>query len=159
MNTKPQVLVIDDDAVIGRSFDRVLSDKGYEVSTALSGEEALKDMENTDYDVVFTDIKMPGMNGIEASKRIKTHANLSKIPPIILVTAYAREEIMQQAEAAGLDGFLLKPVSPSVLFDTIMQAFGKDVSREIITGGKKELSALAMYIRALSISPVEVSIT
>jgi len=47
MNTKPQVLVIDDDAVIGRSFDRVLSEKGYEVSTAMSGEEALKNMENT----------------------------------------------------------------------------------------------------------------
>ena len=59
MNTKTQVLVIDDDAVVGRSFDRVLSAKGYEVSTALTGEEALKDMESTDYDVVFTDIKMP----------------------------------------------------------------------------------------------------
>ena len=49
MNTKLQVLVIDDDAVVGRSFDRVLSDKGYEVSTALSGEEALETMENTEF--------------------------------------------------------------------------------------------------------------
>ena len=57
MRTKPQVLVIDDDAVVGRSFDRVLSEKGYEVSTALNGEEALKDIENTEYDVVFTDIR------------------------------------------------------------------------------------------------------
>ena len=50
MNTKRQVLVIDDDAVVGRSFDRVLSGKGYDVSTALSGEEAMKDIESTDYD-------------------------------------------------------------------------------------------------------------
>ena len=62
MSTKPQVLVIDDDAVVGRSFDRVLSDKGYEVSTVLSGEEAMKEMESHEYDVVFTDIKMPGMD-------------------------------------------------------------------------------------------------
>ncbi len=48
------------------------------------------------------DWKMPGMDGIEASKRIKGHKGLSKIPPIILVTAYGREEIMQQAEQMGL---------------------------------------------------------
>ena len=61
------VLVIDDDAVVGRSFDRVLSGKGYDVDTALSGEEALKDIEAHNYDVVFTDIKMPGMDGLEVA--------------------------------------------------------------------------------------------
>jgi DNA-binding response OmpR family regulator len=55
MNIKPQVLVIDDDAVVGHSFDRVLSRKGYEVNTALTGEEGLKEFDTTAYDVVFTD--------------------------------------------------------------------------------------------------------
>ncbi|MBW1897281.1 MAG: response regulator, partial [Deltaproteobacteria bacterium] len=55
---------------------------------------------------------------------------LSKIPAIVLVTAYGREDVMQQAEQLGLEGFLLKPVSPSLLFDTTMQAFGKDMPRE-----------------------------
>jgi CheY-like chemotaxis protein len=73
------------------------------------------------------DWKMPEMDGIEASERIKNHKGLSKIPPIILVTAYGREEIMQQAEQVGLDGFLIKPISPSMLFDAIMQAFGEAV--------------------------------
>ena len=76
------------------------------------------------FELVIMDWQMPGMDGIEASRRIKSHRGLSRIPAIILVTAYGREEIMQQAEAAGLEGFLLKPVSPSMLFDTIMQAFG-----------------------------------
>ena len=71
MNAKRHVLVIDDDAVVGRSFDRVLSDKGYEVDTARNGEEGLKDMEFQDYDVIFTDIKMPGMDGLEVAERIK----------------------------------------------------------------------------------------
>jgi CheY-like chemotaxis protein len=73
------------------------------------------------------DWKMPGMDGIEASRRIKDHEGLSKIPAIVLVTAYGREEIMQQAEEVGLEGFLLKPVNPSMLFDTIIQAFGEEV--------------------------------
>jgi CheY-like chemotaxis protein len=73
------------------------------------------------------DWKMPGMDGIEASKRIKSHKNLSKIPAIVMVTAYGREEVMQQAEEIGLEGFLLKPVSPSMLFDATMQAFGETV--------------------------------
>jgi two-component system sensor histidine kinase/response regulator len=70
---------------------------------------------------------MPGMDGIEASKRIKHHKDLDRIPPIILVTAYGREEIMQQARDIALEGFLLKPVSASMLFDTVMQAFGEAV--------------------------------
>jgi CheY-like chemotaxis protein len=71
------------------------------------------------------DWQMPGMDGIETSKRIKHHKDLSKIPAIVLVTAYGREDVMHQAEEVGLEGFLLKPVSASMLFDAIMQAFGE----------------------------------
>jgi len=81
------------------------------------------------------------MNGIEASARIKKHPGLGVIPFIVLVTAYGREEIMRQAEAAGLDGFLLKPISPSMLFDTIMQAFGKDAPKEFRTAHEKDREA------------------
>ncbi len=70
---------------------------------------------------------MPGMDGIEASKLMKSHKSLSKIPAIVMVTAYGREEVMQQTEDVGLEGFLLKPVTPSMLFDTTMQAFGEEV--------------------------------
>ena len=67
MKSKAQVLVIDDDAVVGHSFDRVLSQKGYDVHTALSGEEGLDDIAARNYDIVFTDIKMPGIDGIEVA--------------------------------------------------------------------------------------------
>ena len=84
------------------------------------------------------DWKMPGMDGIEASRRIKNHQNLSKIPAIVLVTAYGREEVMRQADDIGLDGFLLKPVNSSVMFDAIMQALGKEVQDVSHQGRKKE---------------------
>ena len=119
MNTKPQVLVIDDDAVVGRSFDRVLSEKGYEVSTALTGEEALKDMESTDYDVVFTDIKMPGMDGIEVAERIK-----AKCPwtPVVVITGYGTDENEARASVLGVSGFVRKPLTPAMIENITLKA-------------------------------------
>jgi len=71
---------------------------------------------------------MPGLDGLETSEHIKNNQSLNKTPAIIMVSAYGKEEIMQRAEQMGLDGFLIKPVSSSVLFDTIMHAFGEGVS-------------------------------
>lgn len=124
MNTKTQVLVIDDDAVVGRSFDRVLSDKGYEVSTALTGEEALKDMESTDYDVVFTDIKMPGMDGIEVAERIK-----AKCPwtPVVVITGYGTDENEARASVLGVNGFVRKPLTPAMIESITLKALKEPV--------------------------------
>ncbi len=65
------------------------------------------------------------MNGIEASRRIRENLENVATPKIVMVTAHGREDIMKQAEKIGLQGFLIKPVSPSILFDTIMEVFGK----------------------------------
>lgn len=142
------MLVVDDNATSREILRDQLESFSFKVSLAASGEEGLRELEKASddqpFELVVMDWKMPGMDGIETSRRIKTNMRLSKIPPIVLVTAYGREEIMQQAEAAGLDGFLLKPVSPSVLFDTIMQAFGKDLSPEMITDRKEDKTSCAL---------------
>jgi CheY-like chemotaxis protein len=108
----------------------MLESFSFEVSLAASGEEGLRELEAASgkrpYDLVLMDWKMPGMNGIEASRLIRNHPDLTKIPTIIMVTAYAREEIMRQADRLDLEGFLIKPVSPSILFNTIMQAFSRE---------------------------------
>jgi two-component system sensor histidine kinase/response regulator len=102
------------------------------------------------------DWKMPGMDGIEASRRIKNHEGLSKIPAIVLVTAYGREEIMQQAEEVGLEGFLLKPVNPSMLFDTIIQAFGEAVPETSRVAQRHEQEAnRSKHIRGANVLLVE----
>jgi CheY-like chemotaxis protein len=126
-----KVLVVDDNATSRSILQEMLESFSFEVSLASSGKEGIIELETAGkdkpFELVIMDWQMPGMDGIEASKRIKNHKGLSKLPPIILVTAYGREEVMQQSEQVGLDGFLIKPISPSMFFNAIMQAFGEAV--------------------------------
>ena len=127
MNTKLQVLVIDDDEVVGRSFDRVLSDKGYEVSTALSGEEALSTMDQADFDVVFTDIKMPGMDGLEVTERIKERCPWT---PVVVITGYGTDENEDRANVLGASGFVRKPLTPEIIESITLKAMNDSMVAE-----------------------------
>ena len=145
MKTNPQVLVIDDDAVVGRSFDRVLSGKGYEVDTALSGEEGLKDIESTEYDVVFTDIKMPGMDGLEVAERIK-----AKCPwtPVVVITGYGTEENEAKASVLGVSGFVRKPLTPEIIENITLKALQEPAAAEnVVTEPEVETAALVGELR------------
>lgn len=122
MNTKTQVLVIDDDAVVGRSFDRVLSGKGYEVSTVLSGEEALETMKEVDFDVVFTDIKMPGMDGLEVAERIKARCPWT---PVVVITGYGTADNEARASVLGVSGFVHKPLTPEIIESITLKAINE----------------------------------
>jgi len=112
MKTNRKILVVDDDAVVGKSFERVLSVKGYAVVTAHDGPEALEKINNERYDAVFTDIKMPGMSGIEVAERIKATRPWL---PVVIVTGYGTEDNEARAKAAGVAEFLRKPLSPEVI--------------------------------------------
>lgn len=112
MKALRKILVVDDDPVVGKSFDRVLSAKGYAVITAHNGEEALKKLAEESYDAVFTDIRMPGLSGIEVAERIK--ANRPWLP-VVIVTGYGTPDNEARAHAAGVSGFLHKPLSPEMI--------------------------------------------
>jgi CheY-like chemotaxis protein len=144
-----KVLVVDDNATSREILQDILESFSFEVFLAASGKEALEEIERADRDtpfkLVIMDWKMPVMDGLEASRRIKNHRKLNKIPAIVLVTAYGREETMRQADEIGLEGFLLKPVNSSVLFDAIMQALGKEVQDMPRAGRKKEQSAEELH--------------
>jgi len=75
------------------------------------------------YDIVFMDWRMPGMDGLQASRHIKSDETLSHRPAIVLVTAFGREEVREEAERLQLDGFLLKPVTKSMIVDTLVNVF------------------------------------
>jgi CheY-like chemotaxis protein len=120
MSALRKVLIVDDDPVVAKSFDRVLSGKGYAVITASSGQEALNKLETEDYDVVFTDIKMPGMSGLEMAEQVKQRRPWL---PVVIVTGYGSPANEARAEAAGVSGFLRKPVSPEMLEGSAEKAF------------------------------------
>ena len=115
-----KVLVIDDDPVVGKSFDRVLSPKGYAVISAAGGEEALAKLAAEHYDVVFTDIKMPGMDGLEVAKRIK---GSNPWMPVVIVTGYGTEANEMQARQLGVSHFLHKPLTPELIEATATYAY------------------------------------
>ena len=125
-----RVLVVDDNASSREILQSLLETMSFEVTVAASAEEGIAELEkeaNTrPYRLVVMDWKMPGMDGIKASELIKNLPSLPQKPKIIIATAYGREEVMQRSEKVGVDGFLLKPVGQSVLFDSIMIAFGKE---------------------------------
>ncbi len=68
---------------------------------------------------------MPGMNGDEATQRIHRDPAIPRQPKVVMVTAYGREDVIRLAEQAGVDGFLIKPVSPSTLLDTMLSVLGR----------------------------------
>jgi CheY-like chemotaxis protein len=115
MTTLRKVLVVDDDPVVRKSFDRVLSDKGYAVITAESGEEAMRKLAEEKYDAVYTDIRMPGMSGLEVAEQVKARKPWT---PVVIITGYGTEAAEARAKAAGVTSFLHKPLSPEVIEDS-----------------------------------------
>jgi len=112
MNAARKLLVVDDDPVIGKSFERVLTRKGYVVVNAANGEEALKKLAAEDYDAVFTDIRMPGMDGLEVAERVRARRPWT---PVVIITGYGSDENEARAKAAGVREFLRKPLSPDMI--------------------------------------------
>jgi CheY-like chemotaxis protein len=112
MSALRKVLVVDDDPVVGKSFNRVLSGKGYIVVTAEDGHDALEKLKSETYDVVFTDLRMPGMNGIEVAEQVKARQPWT---PVVIVTGYGSRRSEERARAAGATGFVHKPLSPEMI--------------------------------------------
>ncbi|MFC1848917.1 two-component regulator propeller domain-containing protein [candidate division CSSED10-310 bacterium] len=127
-----KVLVVDDNATARLILEELVSSLQFEVTTVCSGEEALQAINlappEAPYELVLMDWKMPGMDGITASKKIKEDTVSTHVPVIIMVTAFGREEVMQKATKVGIDAFLIKPIKQSVLYDTIMQSLGQEVA-------------------------------
>lgn len=119
MTALRKVLVVDDDPVVGESFNRVLSGKGYAVITASNGEEALAKLKAEQYDLVFTDLRMPGMDGLEVAERVKAKQPWT---PVVIVTGYGSGPSEERAWAAGVSDFLNKPLSPEMIEDSAARA-------------------------------------
>jgi PAS domain S-box-containing protein len=125
-----RVLAVDDNPLALQTLAEMLRSMTFRVDEAASGADALAlvraaDAAGDPYGIAFLDWRMPGMDGIEAARRIDA-LPLTARPRRIIVTAYGREEVFHEADGAGLDGVLVKPVTPSLLFDTTIRALVGD---------------------------------
>ena len=122
-----RALVVDDNAAAREILAEALRGATLRVETLASGDEAIATLRQADaddpYRIVLLDWKMPGMDGIEAIRRIKRDSTLRHPPRVLMLTAFGREELRVQAEAAGVDGFLIKPLNVSLLLETLLTLF------------------------------------
>jgi two-component system, sensor histidine kinase and response regulator len=123
------VLIADDNPAAREILQEALSTLAGSVDVVASGKEAIAAVQLHDgsepYDVVFMDWRMPGMDGLQAARLIKSDETLKHPPHIVLVTAFGREEIREEAERLDLDGFLVKPVTRSMIVDTLVNVFAQ----------------------------------
>ena len=134
-----RALVVDDNSAAREILQEQLSALASRVDVVASGKEAISSIQQHDaaepYDIVFMDWQMPGMNGLEASRHIKSDEILRHQPAIVLVTAFGREEVREEAERLQLDGFLVKPVTRSMIVDTLVNVFAAGEQISETTGG------------------------
>ena len=127
-----RVLVVDDNLTSRHILKDILESFAVDVSLAASGAEGLKRLEDAveenPFTLVILDCEMPDMDGFAVSQQIRRHPRLSPPPAMIMLSAYSRDDVRQQTEQAGIEAFLVKPVSPSHLFDAIMQACDQETA-------------------------------
>ena len=150
-----RALVVDDNQAARDVLSAMLSSLNIEVDTAIDGESAILFLEKAmqqgkPYDIVLLDWMMPGIDGIETARRIKARASLAEVPAMLMVTANGREEAYVEADRVGMNGFLLKPVYASVMYNTLLDILGiktlsgaryttekyKDIGLDAIRGSK-----------------------
>jgi CheY-like chemotaxis protein/HPt (histidine-containing phosphotransfer) domain-containing protein len=127
-----RTLVVDDAESAREAFGEMVRSMGAEVIAVDSGVKALRALEEAvgagrPFNLVLLDWRMPEMDGIEVARRIRRHARLLPNPHIIMITAHGREDLFQKVKELQLDGTLLKPVSPSSLFEAIVGAMSVNV--------------------------------
>jgi two-component system, sensor histidine kinase and response regulator len=131
-----RILVVDDNEHARAVIVDMLRGMTFSVAEVPSGTAAVEELkkaaaEGRAYDIAFIDWQMPGIDGLETARRVKA-LGLEPRPHMAIVTAYGREEVIQEAEMIGVEDVLIKPVGSSILFDTIMHLLGsfREESRE-----------------------------
>ena len=115
-----RILVVEDQEDNRIIFRRLLSNAGYDLIEAVNGEDGVALALSTRPDLILMDIQLPVMDGYEATRRIKSNAELKSIP-VIAVTSYALSGDEAKARAAGCDAYVAKPFSPRQLLAKVRE--------------------------------------
>ena len=126
LNKLLKVLVVEDNKINQIVTEKILKKNNYTCTIVDDGFQALKVLEEEDFDIIFMDINMPLMNGFETSKRIR---NLGIKTPIVALTAFDKEEIIEEAISAGINDIIVKPFDSNTLFKCIDNLGSKNLKK------------------------------
>ena len=114
--SRGRILVVDDEQNMRTTLADILADEGFDVSTAESGERAVKLCRREAFDTVLMDVRMPGIDGIEACRRIR---ELRPETRVILMSAYSVEQLVEDSLREGIVAFLRKPLDAERLLELL----------------------------------------
>jgi two-component system, sensor histidine kinase and response regulator len=129
---KRSVLIVDDSEIARRMLLSMVQANRFLARAVSSGEEALSALVHGSqvgqpFDLVLMDWRLPGMDGIEASRRIKEHPTLTPIPAIVMISAFESEDVLRGLKEPRFDAFLVKPITEGVLMRTIASISGENI--------------------------------
>lgn len=146
MNTGGRILIIDDEATVRQTLARILQREGFETTTAEGGEQGLALLEGAAFDLVYLDLRMPGLPGLEVLKRI--HARCPGLP-VVLFTAQPDLNSAVEALRLGAIDYLLKPLKPEIILErarNILAGLQREKRKREIT---IQIEALQAELRSL----------
>jgi DNA-binding NtrC family response regulator len=120
MNDKASILIVDDEEIVRRSHLRSLAGTGCHTEAAADGEEALRVLEKHPFDVVLLDLRLPGLNGLDVLKAIKSRWPESEV---VVITGYPTIESAKEAVRLGAQNYLAKPIGPDDLLKAANDAW------------------------------------
>ncbi|MCM8796111.1 MAG: response regulator [Candidatus Omnitrophica bacterium] len=106
-----KILIVDDEAIITKSLQKLLKKEGYDITISQSGADAIEKVKSQDYDLLILDVRMPGMDGIETLQEIREYLKKENKSPIpeILITGFADEEKYKSAVSLKVADYIYKP--------------------------------------------------
>jgi PAS domain S-box-containing protein len=158
-----RALVVDDNAQAREILTELLKQFAFRVERVSSGEDALRELAHADsqdpYRLVLMDSDMPALDGLETSRIIKRGERLRNVPKIVMLTGFGKEDVWARSEEIGIEGCLQKPVSPSTLYDALMDLFGlvRPVTPALSQAKKETISHNVRGTRILLVEDNEVN--
>ncbi len=117
------IMTVDDSASVRQMVSFTLQDAGYNVIEASDGKDALSKIQNSDLNLIVTDLNMPLMDGIELIKNVRSHPK-HKFVPIIMLTTESQNEKKLEGKSAGATGWIVKPFKPEQLINVVKKVIG-----------------------------------
>jgi CheY-like chemotaxis protein len=139
----PKILVADDSITVRKVAERLLTEAGLEVALAASGEEALAWLANERPDFIVTDVIMPDKSGYDVCKYVKSHADLSETP-VLLISGIVNEDVTRKAESCRADGVLKKPFQGASLQDRVLELLAKRGDKIPVSGSHADQADAAL---------------